>query len=156
PFIAGGSSAAQILPDSQRHSAFLTGGRQLTDRARIQGSANFAYRRSAQGFNNTGFDPLQSLAHSRQGGGSFGLDYALTDKWSSSVSAGYSSTRYRNDELNPVAVTGFKTAADMDVYTADALIEGKAFHAPGGDVRSVFGYSFRRETFDSITLGQPG
>lgn len=142
-----------VLQPQTRKSAFLAGGRDLTDRLSIAFDALVSDRSnlSVQQYPSYVYTAsMDTPAYS----GSVSADYRLTDHWRLHATAVASGSHNSQDLAIPAfAYTAhgyFRNAVKYGEVTAD----GPIAHLPGGDVKAAIGGGYRREDFRSASPGE--
>ncbi|QLC24893.1 TonB-dependent receptor [Parasphingopyxis algicola] len=137
-----------LLPEQERHSALLSITQDLSESFTLRGHGIYS-KRDTQFFSSIfGFGfPRFSDTSSEQYGFSVSLESALGGDWLLVTSADFHSVSEIAD------ITGsFPAQRDIDseLWSIDVLLNGTAFHVPGGDVKVAFGLSYREEDFSNF------
>lgn len=146
-----------LSPKRKRHSAIVSGKQELGSRLRISGDIAYSDKSVTSATIYAG--PTSSLQVYRAGSEllsvGLGAEYDLAPRWALSLDLNNSQIRsddaYQLGSASGVSTGGRETRAD--VRSADLLLNGEWFAAPGGDVSVAVGGHWRRETFANANIG---
>lgn len=147
-FAASSASPRSLLPEQDRHSVFANLRQEVGDRVTLSGDALYSTR---EAFNQNAFLGLQvtERSDSEQLQASIGADVELSADWSLNLATSYSEYQFDATRLEtPGELTA--SSVDSDVWSLDALAEGRLVDLPGGGLRLAAGASHRKENVRPI------
>ncbi len=161
-FTESGADPAYILPDQERHSAFLKGEFALSDTADLFASA-FYSKREADRLSAFSSLPIgsSSTSESELSGGSVGAGVGLPGTWSAEIVGSYNKSSSSSldevfflprDPAAPLLVRA-DLPKESEVWSLDAVANGQLWEASGGPSKVAVGTQVRRESFQSLTAG---
>ena len=156
PFTEDALTPSDILPETVRHSIYLTGRQDISSTAFVFADA-FYSTRDTDFVGTTVSSALASntvrrLAQAEQYGATLGSNIDLASDWRLEIAGGFNSSQSDNDisTLTTGATNTFQST--FDLWTVDAKADGSLFSLPAGDVKLAVGAQYRNESFDSETL----
>ena len=156
PFTEDAPAPSDILPETVRHSVYLTGRQDLSSRASVFADAFYSTRDTDFVVTTIssvlGSNTVRRLARAEQYGATLGSNVELAADWRLEIAGSFNSSQSDNDTstLTSGATNTFQST--FDLWTADAKADGSLFSLPAGDVKLAVGGQYRNESFDSETL----
>ena len=138
-----------VLPRQTRHSVFLTGGQDLTERVNVFADGYFTTRDSSFRNVNASRAAESIEGETEQYGASLGLQARLNENWQAELAGAFSENTVSTEFIE--LKTGDATDSN-DLTSATWSVSGRAdgaiFSLPGGDIKLAIGGQFRRETYE--------
>ena len=155
-FSQGAPLPTDLLPSQRRHSVLASASQDITPNVEL--SADFGYSvRDAESENTTITSGVftQEDSQTENLNAAIGLSWKISGDWFVDLSGVYSgvntdSKATGTTPTDSMAADSLSLAIESDIYTADALISGDLFSAPGGSVKVAFGGHIRTEEFSSF------
>lgn len=146
-FAENATEPTWLLPDTEKHSVFISTGAQLTDQVELSADAYFNDRKSKQFTSSdltTSFFQAFQRTDVQQYGGAFGLNIALFDDWETKFSGNYSRSDHFTDLIRATDL-GELDSAVTEVLSFDATIGGSLFSIHNESIKGVAGIHHRSE-----------
>ena len=151
-FSQGLQDPTTLLPSSEKHSAFASGGIVVNDRAKITADAYYENRKSHA------FSSSQTIALSQVSqqsnvtryGGTIGAEYLFSGDWVVNLAGTYSESDFHTDIVT--FSTGVDASnlfsSDTSILSFDTSIGGPLFRISTEPVQAVVGGHYRKESVD--------
>ncbi len=145
---------SDIVPQTERHSVFVTGNRDLSDTISVFGNGFFAVRDTdinVTSASAVGLLPSINLNQAEQYGATLGAAASLGANWRAEFAGSYSSSRsdnFSDSEVNE----NIRFESDLELSVVDIQADGPLFSLSGGDAKLAIGAQYRSERFESNTL----
>ncbi len=152
-FASASASPRSLMPEQDRHSFYANLRQDLGDRIELSGDALYSTRKA---FNQNAFLGLQvdERSESEQFQASIGADLEMNDDWTLNLSTSYSEYQFDASRVETPVDGGASSltdsSVDTDMWSLDALAEGRLLSLPGGDLRLAAGGSFRQENVQPV------
>ena len=145
------SDPNDLVPQQERHSVFLAGRLDVTDKVELFGDGFFSTR-DTETTRSVGVSSLDVNSTAEQLGIALGAKVDLSNSWQATLSGAFNSNEI--DDTTLVRATGEQQQLldqTTDVWAVDFLANGDLFALPGGAVKAAIGAQFRSEDFASFT-----
>jgi outer membrane receptor protein involved in Fe transport len=158
----GGVGPTYLVPDSERHSVFASGGINLTPRWNISADGYFTSRhsKSVSTLARTGTTYRENTKPEKYGF-TLGTDLDFSDTWhfDSSVSLSHSYAPHFREFRDAVTGSLLQTLTNKstaETVSAEAKVGGAIFRAFGGDAKLLLGSQGRHESYDGFQADTTG
>ena len=152
-FSEDAADPTELLPDRTRHSVFVSGRQDVSDRIELFGTGTFsttdteilASRMLVTG----GVTTDLGITDISRFGGVLGSSIEFANDWSLEVSGAFNRNETENELVRQGSLLN-SISLDFDLWTVDVMATGSLLRLPGGDVRVAVGGQFRNENFNRI------
>jgi outer membrane receptor protein involved in Fe transport len=146
-----------ILPDQERHSAFVSAQQQLASNTELLVDGFFGKRDFIYDFS-TGFGLNHAVGEASQYSASLTANHVTDAGWRFGATASFARSDNSQDsvfEIEDLPPLESSYATRSGLMSIDVVGSGKVLSLPGGDLKASIGVSGRRERFDDDTTAIP-
>lgn len=150
-FSKGAEDPTDLLPNQERHSAFVSGRQRFSERVEIFGTGHYSNNNTDINLTSPTSGFGRQISDIEQFGANLGFEVKVGGDWSVDTFGGFSRNSTDGTRLNEGTITSELTS-QFDLWTVDIVSGGPLFSLPAGSARIAIGGQYRNENFGRTNM----